>query len=150
MNKHTRLALGSFKVLFVLFALLSSASSSELFESLGYSQGYAQALQKAKKANKPMMLVISTKTCPWCRKLENQVLRKEVINKEVQKNFVGVGLERDDDSYPTNFSPAVVPTVLFVNPHNEKVFYDSFGYLPKKEFSKVIEEAKKKFKETNQ
>lgn len=136
-----------FKIIFILLTFLSYATSSQLLDTLGYSQDYAHALEKAKKSNRPMMLVISTKTCPWCRKLENQVLKKDEINKNVQENFVGVGIERDDDIYPSHFKPEVVPTILFVDPRSEKVFFESYGYIPKKEIILVLKESTDKFKE---
>ena len=125
----------------VLFSVtLSQASTVELFNSLGYSKDYAQGLEKAKKLNKPLMLVISEKTCPWCRKLEQQVLKKDNINTQVQRDFVGVGIEKNDDVYPKKFSPKVVPTVVFVNPHDESVIFKAYGYKPKREFAILLEE----------
>lgn len=116
------------------------ASTAQLFESLGYSSTYEKALIKAKKSNKLLMLVVGEVTCPWCRKLENQVLKKENINKEVQKNFVAVGLEKNIDKYPAKFTPQVVPTVVFVNPKDESVIFNSYGYVAKKEFLKLLNE----------
>jgi len=131
----------------VLFSItLSQASTVELFNSLGYSKDYARGLEKAKKENKALMLVISEKTCPWCRKLEQQVLKRNNINKQVQKNFVGVGIEKNDDVYPKKFSPKVVPTVVFVNPHDESVIFKSYGYKPKREFTILLEEVNVEYK----
>ncbi len=132
--------------IFVLFSLtISQASTVELFNSLGYSKGYASGLEKAKRENKALMLVISEKTCPWCRKLEQQVLKRNNINEQVQKDFVGVGIEKNDDVYPEKFSPKVVPTVVFVNPHDESVIFKSYGYKPKREFAILLEEVAEEY-----
>ncbi|WP_024955797.1 thioredoxin family protein [Sulfurospirillum arcachonense] len=138
-----------FKNIFILLIFLNSfifASSAELYQQLGYSTTYNEALLKAKKTNKPMMLVLSTKTCPWCRKLENQVLRRDNINKIVQMNFVGIGLDRDDDVYPKEFIPEVVPTVVFIDPHNQNVLFKSYGYKSKKDFIKILTQINKNYK----
>jgi thioredoxin-related protein len=134
-------------VILLLFSFtISEASTAQLFKSLGYSQDYAQGLEKAKKSNKVLMLVISEKTCPWCRKLEQQVLKRKNINEQVQKDFVGVGLEKNDDVYPKKFTPKVVPTVVFVNPNDERVIFNSYGYKPKKEFATLLEEVNLEYK----
>ena len=130
----------------LFFITLSQASTVELFNSLGYSKDYAQALEKAQKEDKPMMLVISTKTCPWCRKLEQQVLKRKNINKQVQNDFIGVPIERDTDVYPKKFTPKVVPTIVFVNPKDESVIFTSYGYKPKKEFSTLLKEVHVEYK----
>ncbi|HIP29803.1 MAG TPA: thioredoxin family protein [Sulfurospirillum arcachonense] len=131
----------------VLFSItISQASTVELFNSLGYSKDYTQALKYAKKENKPMMLVISTKTCPWCRKLEQQVLKRKNINKQVQNDFIGVPIEKDRDIYPTKFKPKIVPTIVFVNPKDESVIHTSYGYKPKKEFSILLKEVLEEYK----
>lgn len=130
------------KLLFVAVLTTSFlyASPADLFKSLGYSDTYKETLDKAVKSNKPMMLVISEKTCPWCRKLENQTLKKKNINQFVQDNFVALGLEKNDDVYPKQFTPQVVPTVVFVNPKDETIIFESYGYKPKKEFIEILTE----------
>jgi len=133
-------------VLAVFMAISLHAAPAEMFKKLGYSDTYEQALKKAKDTDKPMMLVISEKTCPWCRKLENQVLKKDNINTFVQKSFVGLGLEKNDDVYPKNFIPKVVPTVVFVDSKDESIIFKSYGYLAKKEFLEVLVEVDKKYK----
>lgn len=133
-------------LLCISFVSLLNASTVELFKTLGYENNYKQALAKAKKVDKPMMLVISTKTCPWCRKLEQQVLKRENINKQVQSNFVGVPIEKDTDIYPKKFIPKVVPTIVFVNPKDESVIFTSYGYKPKKEFTQLLKDVNLEYK----
>jgi len=130
----------------VFTATFLYASPAKLFQSLGYSTTYQETLNKAVKNRKPMMLVISEKTCPWCRKLENQTLKRKNINQFVQNNFIAVGLEKNDDVYPKKFTPQVVPTVVFVNPNDESIIYQSYGYKPKKEFIEILTEVNKMFK----
>ena len=38
-------------------------------EDMGYETNYKSALEKAKKAGKPLMLFMTTSYCPWCRKI---------------------------------------------------------------------------------
>ena len=50
-------------------------SESQLMEALAEQKALEAeeaALQKAKDSNKTLMMIASTKDCPWCRKLERQ------------------------------------------------------------------------------
>jgi len=137
------------KKLLCILCILSSfafATPAEVFAKLGYQPTYAKALEVAKQKNRPIMVVFREKTCPWCRKLEQQVLKREIINTKVQANFIAIVLESHDDIYPKKFKQAIFPTVVFVNSKDESVILTSYGYKPKKEFSKVIDEVVQKYK----
>lgn len=112
----------------LLFSFNLYGASAKFAKKMGYELTYKQALKKAQDMNKPIMMVISTKTCPWCRKLENQTLKKSMVHNIVSKNFVPVTLNRGDDIYPKQFKAKVVPTVFFIDPKTQKTYYKSFGY----------------------
>lgn len=120
---------------------LANASSLEFAKSMDYQTNYEQAITKAKKENKPVMLVLSSKTCPWCRKFENQTLRNQNINEQVHKNFIPLALDQSEDVYPEKFYPQYVPTVLFIDPVTQDFFAQSIGYKPAKKFQESIDEA---------
>lgn len=121
-------------------------ASTNFALKMGYETSYAQALKKAKEHNKPIMMVISSKTCPWCRKFERQTLKKKMIDNIVSKNYIPLALTRDVDKYPKQFNAKVVPTVFFIDPGNEKVFDRSLGYKNKKVYKKVLTKTLKKYK----
>jgi thiol:disulfide interchange protein len=106
-----------------------------------YQTNYDEAIKKAKKEKKPVMLVLSSSTCPWCRKMENQTLKNETINKQVQENFIPLALDKDTDSYPKEFTPQYIPTVLFINPNTGDYFDQSIGFKPVAKFQESLEEA---------
>ncbi len=137
--------------LLIIFSLALSlnlhAASKEFMQSIGYETSYQSALSKAKSSNKPLMMVISTTTCPWCRKFERQTLRKRTIKDAVSENFVPLTLTRDVDSYPKQFEAKVIPTVFFIDPNSEEVFYKSLGYKNKIDYKKVLEKVSEKYKE---
>lgn len=128
------------KILLTFLMLLSSlfAGSLEFANKMSYETSYNNALNKAIKQNKPIMMVISTKTCPWCRKLERQTLKKNMINEVVQKNFIPVTLTRDIDNYPKQFDAKVVPTIFFIDPNKQKTIHKSLGYKNKQDFKKEL------------
>ena len=42
--------------------------------------------------------------------------------------YIPISLLKYKDSFPNRFKPKGVPTVLFIEPKEQKVFYRSFGY----------------------
>ncbi len=127
----------------LVFSLDLVGGSNRFVQEMGYQIDYEKALALAKKENKPIMAVVSTRTCPWCRKMENQTLRDDFINKEIKNYFIPLALDKDNDGYPKKFKSRVVPTIYFISLDSQKAFYTSFGYKTKKEFKTEILKALK-------
>ena len=129
----------------MLFSLQAS-SIKEFAQKHGYAQNYKEALALAKEADKPMMLVMVTHYCPWCRKFERATLSKKMIDDVVQKNFIPVILNREKGVFPKKFHTPMIPVVFFVDPKDEDGFWESAGYIKKKDYLLVMKEAIKLFK----
>ena len=136
------------KVFFVtvfIFSLNLSAVSNDFAKKYNYMTDYDDALEKAKNLNKPIMMVLSTKSCPWCRKLERQTLKKDIVQDIVSKDFIALAVDRDYDDYPYKFRSKVVPTVVFIDPKSEEKFSLARGYKNKRDFRTLLLEVKTKF-----
>lgn len=135
----------SFFVL-VLFSTLAFASSEEFAKKMHYFTDYNSAVKYSINKYKPLMMTIVTTTCPWCKKLENQILQRKNIDDFVKANFTPILLNRDTDSYPKDkFNATAVPTTFFIDPIKQKIIYQIRGYKSKKEFLKHLEIAKNKY-----
>lgn len=130
------------RYIFIMFMLLMSlnASSSKFIDKMGYEINYEQALLKAKKENKILMMVASTKSCPWCRKLERQTLQKKSVNNKIKENFIALAVDKDESFYPKVFEVKVVPTIYFINPKDESVVLKTLGYKNRKDFKEILEQ----------
>lgn len=132
------------KILIVAFfaSLLSLSlfSSVDFPKEMGYEIEYEKALEKAKKEKKPILLVVKTKTCPWCKKLERQTLKKEAIHTKIIENFIPLTLYKKD-LLSKGLNTKVVPTVYFISSKDEKVYKKSFGYKNRKEFGEILDKA---------
>lgn len=130
-------------ILFLLFLVsLSFASSAEFIKEMKYETLYETALQKAKNENKILMMVATSQSCPWCRKLERQTLKKDEINSVIQSKFIPLSVDQDLKNFPSIFEVKVVPTIYFINPKDESVISKVLGYKNKKEFAEIISEVK--------
>ncbi len=133
-----------FKYLLLFTFLLSLnlfAGSQRLQKEMNYEVSYEKALEKALKQNKPIMMMIGQTECPYCNKFEVKTLTRKNINIKVQKDFIPLSLLRDKDKFPKQFEAKGVPTVIFIDPKQQKAFYKSFGYKSKRDYKVELEKA---------
>lgn len=123
----------------ILFVLSMKAASLSFTNEMKYETNYQEALKKSQETKKPIFMMISTQTCPWCRKLEAQTLRKVYINEYIQKNYIPLSVTRDKDKYPDKFKAPAVPTIYFVD-SNEQKLGRIIGYKPHYKFIEKLKD----------
>lgn len=112
-------------------------------EYMGYETDYAQALEKGKKAGKPLFIFMSTTYCPWCRKIENRMLSKVDIDKMIQKKYIPVMLNFSKKNFPKQLRKiAVVPALYVVDSKGEKVTHQFVGYNNRGDFLELLKSNK--------
>ena len=106
-----------------------SFSHESFSKEMQYETDYALALNRAKKENKPLMVFMSTSYCPWCRKLESQILAKEGINKKIHEKYVPLMLNLDKKKFPAYLAKTkITPALYIVNAKSEKIEEKFVGY----------------------
>lgn len=103
-----------------------------------YETNFDEALKKAKKLQKNIMLVLVSNYCPWCRKFEQRVLLKEEINAVIQKNYIPLILNREKDLFPKEFDTGFTPIVHFIDHKTQKSYKEVIGYNNKDEFTYIL------------
>lgn len=103
-----------------------------------YEINYDDALKRAKKEQKNIMLVLVSNYCPWCRKFEQRVLLKEEVNAIIQKNYIPVILNREKDPFPKEFDIGFTPIVHFIDHKTQKSYKNVVGYNNKDEFTYIL------------
>lgn len=108
-------------------------------KEMRYETEYRTALAKAKKTGKPLLLLMTTSYCPWCRKLENRILSQTDINKVIQEKYIPVTMNLDKDSYPEQFGKTrFTPILYIVNSETEKIEHQFAGYSSRNEFLRLL------------
>jgi len=116
-----------------------SFSHESFAKVMKYETDYQVALEKAKKANKPLMVFMSTFYCPWCRKLESQILAKDTIDQTIHEKYVPVMLNFDEKQFPENLAQTrITPTLYIVNSENEKIEEKVIGYNNRSAFLHLL------------
>ena len=104
-----------------------------------YETNYNQAVEKAKKAGKPIMLFMTTNFCPWCRKLESRILSKADINAKIHEKYVPLMLNLDTDKFPEKLSKNRFTPILYIlNPNDGSVEHQFTGYSNRDGFLQLI------------
>lgn len=133
----------------LIFVVNVFGGSDKLVERMQYETSYEKALQAAQKQNKPIVMVVGQEGCPYCNKFESKTLIHKGIDSKVKKDFIPLTILKFKDTYPEKFKPKGVPTVLFIDPKTQEVFYKSFGYKSKREYRIELKNALKLYQENN-
>lgn len=133
----------------LLFSLTLFASHIDDFaKKMSYAQDYDAALQKAKKQDKVMMLLVVSNTCPWCRKFESQTLEHPTIDALVKADFIPVIMDknRDVQKFPSKYHATRIPTVYFIDPNTNELVFESMGFERVGDYKDTLEDIAKDHK----
>jgi protein disulfide-isomerase len=126
--------------------LLLALLMANLFAAdIAWNDTYEQAQAKAKKESKPLLVLITSEQCRWCRKFEATTLQDEDVISKLNSKFVTVHVTRDKSVYPKNLSAKMVPMNYFLD-SNGKVIYSMPGYWPVEDYQSILDDALLKYK----
>ena len=135
------------KFLLIVIVLIYTnlyAVSSDFIKNMNYEITYEEALVKGKKENKNIMIFIVQKSCPWCRKMEKQTLKKTNIDSLIKKEFIPLIVDEASNNYPKKFEAKLFPTTYFINTKDETIIAKILGYKNKKDFFNILKDVSEK------
>jgi len=115
-------------------AIKRVADDGDIAQALHYETNFDAAVARAEKEHKNVMLVLVSNFCPWCRKFEQQVLRKTDVNALVHGKYVPVILNKEKDAFPPELNLSFTPIVHFIDPATLKSYHKIVGYNEREEF----------------
>jgi thioredoxin-related protein len=135
-------------LIFLFTFTLFAANVDEFAKEMGFERDYKSALAKAKKQDKPLMMVLGADYCPWCRKFERKTLSSKLVNDYINKEVITLIVDKKYDikTFPKEFQTQITPRVFFINPFTGKDFFQTAGYVKKKEYMQKLQEMKKLYK----
>jgi len=129
------------KKILLLIVFLTTA----LFAELEWADSYKKGMAKAKQEHKLVLVMLTQKECDACWYMENIVFKDDDIVDEIEKDFVSVRIDIQNDHVPENLSYAGTPTFHFLTAQGQKI--DRFsGAMNIKDFRTKINEVKAKVK----
>jgi thiol-disulfide isomerase/thioredoxin len=106
-----------------------SVSHETFATDMEYETNYQEALAKAKKEGKEIMLFMISSYCPWCRKLENRILSQVEIDAKIKAKYIPLVLNLDTDKFPKQFAKTRFTPILYVvNSKDENIAHQFTGY----------------------
>ena len=99
---------------------------------------YEKALLKAKKQNKPMMILLRKKNCNNCQKMFEITFLNQDYIKNLNDNYITViATYEEENNYPIElFYTLDFPALFFISSKDESFLIDPlFGYITPKEFN---------------
>lgn len=146
------------KVLLLLSLVFTACSfrtdKPDELKWLSWNEGYPLALKK----NKIAVVDIYTDWCGWCKRMDKDTYSKQNVIDEMQKNFVAIKLNPEDNSTPylldslklqgaqlmsmlTGGAGSGYPTIVFIYPKDKKVTYQP-GYQTAEQFLETLSKVK--------
>jgi len=108
-------------------------------------EGFDEALKRAKKEHKIIMIKAMSEDCHYCRKMEREVMIEKDVTDALKKDFITVMVDVSKMKLPLGLKSEVTPTFIFVN-EEAKVLMNIPGAWNKTDFIFLLEEAKQKDK----
>ena len=106
-------------------------------------EGFEEALKKAKREHKIIMLKVMTKDCHYCRKMDREVMIEEEVATALKKDFISVSVDVSTTKLPLGLKTELTPTFIFID-ESAKVLMSLPGAWGKMDFLDILGEAKMK------
>jgi thioredoxin-related protein len=110
-----------------------------------YYTNLDEAKEVSKKVHKPIFMLIGRSACKYCVKLKKEVLVDKDILKDLQKNFV-VLVHDANTPVSYKYKTPGIPAIWFLKENGEPFIRPIVGFIPKKNLTVVIKNAKLEFK----
>jgi len=155
------------KLILAILIVLGLNSGNIIAQKLSFDE----AVKKAKKENKKVVVDVYTDWCGWCKKMDKNVYGNSDIKNIIEDSFVFVKLDAEgsgkntyegkaytDGELAAYFQVSGYPTTVFLEPDGKIIEfnYDKFqmnnlpGYYPADDFKKVLEYIRDgKYKDTD-
>jgi thioredoxin-related protein len=123
-----------------ILILLSLSLLSLYGADLDWAGSYKEAISKATEQKKSVMLLVTTETCRWCRKLESTTLQDDKVVARLQKDYVSVHVTRDVDDYPCHLKVKGVPTTFFLDVSGKPIIKKVIGYWNAEDYLSFLDD----------
>ena len=118
---------------------------SNFADKMGYYKDFNKAIAKGNSEKKYLMVVADAVSCPWCRKLEENILSVKDIDRVIKSKYIPATVDVDTLSEPKMLKKLKsTPIIYIVDPRDRSIKAKFIGYPNCKNFVEAtMNEAKK-------
>jgi len=98
---------------------------------------YEEAVARAKKENKMILLEVVSTDCKYCEKMEEEVFTQAKISEMLKKNFILLRMNGTTQTLPLGMGMVASPMHIFIS-KNEKIKDQYYGYKDGDIFLKIL------------
>jgi thioredoxin-like negative regulator of GroEL len=122
-----RYIVGSFLTLVTLLAL---GTSNGIAQEVAWSTDIQSAWKTAQKTNRPMLVFVTSSSCPYCRKMESNTLASRAIVRRINGSYVPAILNAEESgAIAAQLQVRSVPTTIVISPDG-RIADRLEGYVP--------------------
>ena len=121
------------KAFFLLMLIVSS-----LYANPEWTDSIEEAMIRAQKENKQIMVMLSKDACDACWYMENIVFDDDKVKTLLYTKFIPVYLDVHQDKIPVNFKYVGTPTFYFLDAKGKKLGFRISGVKNIKDFTKIM------------
>jgi thioredoxin-related protein len=121
--------------------LLFLASRPAAGQALQWRTEYAAARQEAKEKNRPLLLDFGTKSCVWCKKLDETTFRDQMVVRLLGERFISLKVDGDKEAKLTQvLGVRSYPTLVFAAPDGRIIGLQE-GFVSAPDLLKKLQQA---------
>jgi thiol:disulfide interchange protein len=98
----------------ISLAILDAARTQA--QDILWSTDVRTAWQTAQKANRPLLLFVTSDHCPYCRKMKSETLSDPTVTRHLRDSYVPVVVSADSSRAATQLRINSVPTTVVILP----------------------------------
>lgn len=127
-----------------IFAVLALCAVFVFGAKVEWVGDYKSAVERAKKENKGVFLMLSQPGCPSCIKMKEGVLKNgESVTEILSQNFVAVEVNVLKDDWNKKFRAFATPTFYVLDKNENKIGRQMIGESAEDELLKALKALKK-------
>lgn len=133
--KRYLLWMGPLAAAVLLFFALFSTGKIE------WEERYQNALERAEKEGRPVLMFVSSESCPWCQRMKRETLSDAQVVAAIKEGFVPLFLEAPagrEEFKKSGLEVDGVPATLFLDSQGRE-FGRVEGFMPPEEYLKRLE-----------
>ncbi len=123
-----------------IFTLLILSFLSLQALELEWTGSYREALSLAKQENKSVMVLVTSESCGWCRRLERVTLKDADVIKRLNRDYILFQATRGEGTYPESFRVGAVPASLFLKADGSLIINKVIGFWSAEDYLSYLDD----------